>query len=125
MSSPLILVVDDDAAIVNLLREDFLAEGFEVVIGYDGQQAIDLATSRKPRLIVIDMNMPGFTGLEALQRLREADPARQTPAILLTGESAQTISAQGLPAGIVSEEKPIDLDRLNSLVRQTLQKYPA
>ena len=54
---PGILVVDDDPSIVHLLKEFFLSQGYEVICGFDGQMAIQLAHQKLPDLIIMDVNM--------------------------------------------------------------------
>ncbi len=65
-----VLVIDDDPSIVHLLKEDLEAEGYNVLQGYDGQMALQIAQSAKPQLIVMDVNMPMINGLKALEHLR-------------------------------------------------------
>lgn len=126
MAKELILVVDDDASIVNLLKESLEAEGFQVISGYDGESALQLASQRRPRLVVIDMNMPGPTGLETVTAMRQQDLTKAIPVILLTGESAQQVASGGSsPDRVTHVEKPVDLERFNALVKACLQKYPA
>jgi DNA-binding response OmpR family regulator len=121
-----ILIVDDDPAIVNLLKEDLESEGYEVVCGFDGQMAIQLAKSQRPRLIILDVNMPLTSGLHAIESLRSFNETKSIPILVLTGEASRNVypAIESLPRS-AHLKKPIDLDELNSLVRHFLEKYPA
>ena len=120
-----ILVVDDDPSIVNLLREDLEIEGYQVVFGYDGQMAIQKARNVRPHLIILDVNMPLLGGFKTLEYLRAAPETRSIPVLLLTGEASSNVSTHIAAQTRVSHvKKPIDLEDLNSLVRELLDKYP-
>jgi two-component system, chemotaxis family, chemotaxis protein CheY len=120
-----VLVIDDDASIVHLLKEDLEAEGYKVLEGYDGQMALQLAKSAKPQLIVMDVNMPMINGLKALEHLRSLPDTQRIPILFLSGEASSRIAPALENAGRVAHvKKPIDLDDLNSLVRQLIEKYP-
>ena len=120
-----ILVVDDDPSIVHLLKEDLEIEGYQVLDGYDGHTAIHKAKLAHPHLIILDVNMPLLGGLKALEYLRESPDTRNIPVLFLTGESSGNVAPHLTEQPRVSyAKKPIDLDDLNSLVRQLLEKYP-
>jgi CheY-like chemotaxis protein len=121
-----ILVVDDDASIVHLLKEDLEQEGYEVLEGYDGQMALQMARLSKPQLIIMDVNMPFTNGLKALEHLRGLAATKDTPIIFLTGEATANVAPMLASASRVAHvKKPIDLADLNSLVRELLEKYPS
>ena len=120
-----ILIVDDDASIVFMLKENLQGEGYQVLEGYDGQAALQLAQANRPDLIIMDMNMPGINGMQALERLRNQDQTRPIPILFLTGE-AGTPENTGTKNGdrVGHLKKPIELERLNSIVHDFLSKYP-
>lgn len=120
MPNELVLVVDDDPSIVNLLMEDLLAEGFEVITAFDGASAVDLARARRPRVIVMDVNMPGISGIESVAHLRSLPETGTIPVILLTGEATPALP-QTTGGFITHVEKPVDLERLNSLIKKALK----
>ena len=120
-----ILVVDDDTSIVHLLKENLEQEGYRVLIGYDGQSALQQARSSKPNLIILDINMPLINGLKALEYLRGLEETKKIPILFLSGESSAKVAPTLSSASRVSHvKKPIDLDDLNSLVRQLLEEFP-
>ena len=120
-----ILVVDDDPSIVHLLKEDLEMEGYRVLEGFDGQMALQMAKASSPDLIILDVNMPLISGLKALEYLRENPDTKNTPVMFLTGEASSNVYPHLETATrVVHVKKPIDLQDLNSLVRQLLEKYP-
>ena len=120
-----ILVIDDDPSIVHLLKEDLQAEGYTVIEGYDGQMALQLARLHKPNLIILDINMPLINGIKALEYLRGLKETKSIPILFLTGEASGNVPATLINAPRVAHlKKPIDLDDLNSIVHQFIEKYP-
>jgi len=120
-----ILVIDDDPAIVHLLKENLEIEGYNVLEGFDGQMALHLARERRPNLIIMDVNMPVTNGLKALEFLRGAQETSAIPILFLSGESSANVfpALENAPR-VAHLKKPIDLEHLNSMVRDFLQKYP-
>lgn len=121
-----LLVVDDDPSIVNLLKESLQQDGYFFLEGYDGQAAVFLARTKKPDLILLDVNMPMTNGLKAAEMIRNNVESRSIPIILLTGEVSDRVYPAIESMGrILHIKKPVDLDELHSLVRQVLAKYPS
>lgn len=119
-----ILVVDDDPSLVHLMTTDLEEEGYNVVTGYDGQMAIQLSRTEIPNLIILDVNMPMTNGIVAAETIRNNAETQHIPIILLTGETSEKVYPMIQSMGrIMHIKKPIDLDELNSLVRETLEKY--
>jgi two-component system nitrate/nitrite response regulator NarL len=77
-----VLLVDDHTLFRSGLRNLLRDEGFEVVEARSGEQAIEAATALAPRVVLMDLNMPGTSGVEATRRLKEVAPA--TPVVMLT-----------------------------------------
>ena len=71
-----ILVVDDEKLLVKGIKFNLENDGYEVVTGCDGMEAVELAASETPDLIVLDLMMPRLDGLEAWTKIREVSPAR-------------------------------------------------
>jgi len=119
-------VIDDDAAIVNLLKENLEIEGYRVLQGYDGQAALEMARKNRPDLIIMDLNMPGVNGFQALEALRKQQETQKIPILFLTGEASESPAAALIGVERVSHlKKPIELDTLNSVIRAFLSRYPA
>lgn len=119
-----ILIIDDDPDIVRVLERDMRDEGYTVVSGHDGQMALNLARSRRPDLMIMDVQMPMTSGLKALEFLRKTPETKNIPIIFLSGARSDMIYPAIANAHRVSFiKKPIDLEQINSLVRQLLEKY--
>src|SRR4051812_1899885 len=120
-----VLVVDDDPSLVHLMTDNLEQQGYVVVSGYDGMMAVQLAKTARPDLIILDVNMPMSSGLKALEILRATPETLRIPVIMLTGETSDRVfpSIQSNPR-VLHIKKPVDLEELNSLVRQTIAQYP-
>jgi len=81
-----LLVVDDDADIVELLAASLRFSGFEVTTARNGHEALAVAASTRPDLIVLDVMMPGLDGLTVVRRLRES--GNRVPVVLLTARDS-------------------------------------
>jgi len=94
---PCILVVDDDQAILRLLKRTLEPEGFGVVIASNGRSALALLEEHKPDLIILDIMMPGLDGFQVLDLIRQRS---NIPVIMLTarGEVTSLNEALGLGA---------------------------
>ena len=91
-----ILVVDDDPKIVTLVRAYLVAAGFEVATAADGPTALEKALALQPRLVVLDLMLPGLDGLEVARRLRETS---RVPILMLTARGAVADRVLGLSSG--------------------------
>ena len=116
-----ILIVDDEAHIVELARLYFTREGYEVEGVGDGAQALARFGQLKPDLVVLDIMLPGFDGFELCRRLRQAGV--WTPVLMLTARSAVGDRVRGLDAGADDYlPKPFDFAELRSRVRALLRR---
>ncbi|WP_439565145.1 MtrAB system response regulator MtrA [Microcella sp.] len=91
-----ILVVDDDAAIAEMIGIVLRGEGFEPHFSFDGPAAIESFASVKPDLVLLDLMLPGMDGIEVCTRIRESSG---TPIIMLTAKSDSTDVVRGLESG--------------------------
>lgn len=110
-----VLLVDDDEATLDVLEFSLALEGHEVLRACDGQQGIDLARSRRPDLIILDMMMPIMDGLDSARALREDLATRDIPIVMLTARALEQDMWDGWAAGIDSYvTKPLDIDVLEA-----------
>ena len=96
---PLVLCADDDKDILSLVALRLERAGFQVVTAVDGDEALELARSRRPVLAVLDVMMPKRTGYEVLAELRADETLRQLKVILLSARVQESDIARGLDAG--------------------------
>jgi DNA-binding response OmpR family regulator len=115
-----ILVVEDEVGIVDFLERGLSAEGFEVLSALDGTTGTELALAEDVDLIVLDLMLPGRTGLEVLASIHEKKPA--LPVIVLTARGEVEDRVSGLDAGAADYlVKPFSLSELAARIRAQLR----
>lgn len=82
-----VLVIDDEVHIIHVVGIKLRNNGFEVISAGDGREGFELAMQEQPDIVVTDFQMPGMTGLELVQKLRQEDSTKDTPVIMLTARS--------------------------------------
>jgi DNA-binding response OmpR family regulator len=118
---PVVLAADDDEEILALIAFRLERLGYEVLQAHDGEQALDLARSATPDLAVLDVMMPKLDGYELTRRLREEEPTREMPIILLTARSQDADIERGFGAGADDYvRKPFSPQELGARVRAIL-----
>jgi CheY-like chemotaxis protein len=118
---PLIVCADDDADIRELLMFGLGGHGYRVVFAADGTEALRLAESWKPALMILDVAMPGIDGFELTRRLRAGSETSEIPVVLLTARVRDADVQQGYALGADAYiTKPFHLDELNREVRRLL-----
>ena len=96
MSSSKILVVEDDRNLLEVLKYNLAKEGYDVLTATDGVQALDVARSNRPDLIVLDIMLPKLDGFEVCRILRTE---MTTPILMLTARAEETDKVVGLELG--------------------------
>ena len=115
-----VLVVDDDKKIVNLVGLYLKHEGFNVLVAYDGEEALNLAIQRQPALIILDLMLPKMSGIEVCQILRSET---RIPIIMLTARTTEEDKIEGLDIGADDYvTKPFSPKELMSRVRAVLRR---
>jgi two-component system, cell cycle response regulator DivK len=108
-----ILLVEDNEMNRDMLSRRLQRRGYEVIIAVDGQLGIEMAQSKAPDLILMDMSLPVIDGWEATRTLKAADSTRHIPVIALTAHAMSTDRDKALEAGCDDyDTKPIELPRL-------------
>jgi DNA-binding response OmpR family regulator len=118
-----ILVVDNERDLVWVLQQSLASDGYEVLVAYDGLEALALAQRSRPDLVILDIVMPGLDGREVCRRLRQ-DPALATvPVIFLSVRASpeeQVAAFDGGGDDYVA--KPFDLAELKARIRNLLRR---
>jgi two-component system KDP operon response regulator KdpE len=118
-----ILIADDDPQIVRALRITLSARGYEVITAPDGNAALSLAISEKPDLVVLDLGMPGLTGIEVIEALRGWTTI---PILVVSGRSDSFDKVDALDAGADDYvTKPFAADELLARIRALSRRTPA
>lgn len=122
MASPRLLVCDDEKVLRDLVRATFEGQGYAVDEARDGSEAMARARSTRPDLIVIDMMMPGESGLETLRELRSDPNLGSTPVIMLTARTQVADRTAAADAGAnYYVSKPFSPLRLAELADKLLE----
>ncbi len=118
-----ILVAEDNEVNLALILDMLSIQGHEVTVARNGQEAIDLAQSHRPELILMDIKMPVMDGLEATRRLRAIPEFAQTPIIALTASTGSEAEDLQVTAGCTEHlAKPIQTKELFEVLDRYLEK---
>jgi DNA-binding response OmpR family regulator len=120
MGSPLVLVVEDEPVINEAVADRLRAEGFGVEQAYDGPGAVDRYAATRPDLVVLDVMLPGYDGLEVCRRIQAQQPV---PVLMLTARDDEADILVGLAVGADDYlTKPFRMRELVARVRALLRR---
>jgi two-component system cell cycle response regulator DivK len=123
MRSGQILVVEDNEKNMKLFRDVLQATGYATLEARTGEDAVDLAVAHSPALVLMDVQLPGIDGVEALVRLREDVRTASTPVLAVTAQAMQGDRERFLAAGFDGYiSKPIDVAEF---LRTVKEYYPS
>lgn len=115
-----ILVVEDEEKIARLLQIELECEGYRVAIAGSGPRGLELYQEEQPQLLLLDVMLPGFSGIELLRRIRVSDA--YTPVLLLTAKSSVEDKVSGLDLGANDYiTKPFQIEEVLARVRAALR----
>jgi len=124
-----ILIADDEPDILEIIQYNLQAEGFEVITAKNGNEALEKAKRNLPDLIILDIMMPGKTGMEVCNQLRQQPAFKNTIIIFLTALSDEGTEVKGLETGADDYlTKPISpkvlVSKVNALFRRLTKDEP-
>ena len=123
---PKILLVEDNEMNRDMLSRRLERKGYEVVMALDGAQAVAMAASEAPALILMDMSLPVFDGWEATRRIKAVPETKAIPIIALTAHAMAGDREKSIEAGCDDyDTKPIELPRLLEKMETLLHRKPA
>jgi two-component system alkaline phosphatase synthesis response regulator PhoP len=126
MASPTILVVEDEPDIRKLVQYNLTQERYKVLEAEDGEQALKLLQRAKPNLIILDLMLPGMSGLELCKLLRERQETAQLPILMLTAKAGEADKVVGLEIGADDYlAKPFSPREMVARVRAILRRAEA
>jgi two-component system phosphate regulon response regulator PhoB len=118
-----VMIVEDEAAIVTLLRYNLEKEGFAVVATGNGDEAVNLAKEQRPDIIVLDWMLPGMTGVEICKNIRWQNEIKNTPIIMLSARGEEGDRIRGLDSGADDYMvKPFSPPELISRIRAVFRR---
>ena len=116
-----ILIVDDDTAFQGMLREAVGEKGFAVESAYSAEEGVEKASGEAFDLVLLDVRLPGMTGIEAIPRFREVSPS--TEIIIMTGYAEKDSAVQAIRRGAYDYfTKPFSLSEMEIVIRRALEK---
>ena len=120
---PHVLIVEDEAALVTMLRYNLESEGYRVSEAVDGEEAILLVIEEPPDLILLDWMLPSLSGIEVCRRIRRNESARDVPIIMLTARGEDSDRVRGLDSGADDYiTKPFSPRELMARLRAVLRR---
>ena len=123
---PKILLVEDNEMNRDMLSRRLIRKGYEVVMAIDGEQAVGMASSESPALILMDMSLPVIDGWEATRRIKAAPETKSIPIIALTAHAMAGDREKTIQAGCDDyDTKPIEFPRLLEKIETLLKPKPA
>jgi two-component system, cell cycle response regulator DivK len=119
MASPLVLVVEDNDKSMKLFRDVLQAKGYSTLEASTGEHAVELALQHIPTLVLMDVQLPGIDGVEALARLRRDARTASIPVLALTAQAMHGDRERFLDAGFADYlSKPVDVAELLRTVEE-------
>ena len=123
MSTPTVLVAEDEGALMTLLRYNLEREGYRVLEAQDGEEALLVAAEEKPDLVLLDWMLPQLSGIEVCRRLRGRQETRNVPIIMLTARGEESDRIRGLDTGADDYmTKPFAMTELLARLRAVLRR---
>lgn len=124
MKRPTVLIVDDESYIREFLAQ-ILSEHFRIAFAKDGKEALEMAKSVKPAIVVLDVLMPGQNGIETCKKLREQRESEEIPIIMLTAVNEPEQRIKAFNAGADDYlAKPFLPEELVARINRKLEKAP-
>src|SRR6476469_3245970 len=126
LPKPLVLVVEDEAALATLLRYNVEKQGFRVEEATDGQEALIRIAEAQPDLVLLDWMLPQMSGLEVCRQIRRRSATRDLPVIMVTARTEDQDAVRGLNTGADDYiTKPFSMDALLARIRALLRRSNA
>ncbi|MBR45543.1 MAG: phosphate regulon transcriptional regulatory protein PhoB [Rhodospirillaceae bacterium] len=121
--TPYVLVVDDEADLLTLVRYNLERDGFEVGEAVDGEEAMLMIAERQPDLMLLDWMLPRLSGIEVCRRIRRSAETQNLPVIMLTARGEESDRVRGLDCGADDYiVKPFSPSELAARVRAVLRR---
>jgi len=118
-----ILLVDDEKEFVTTLAERLELRGINVTIATNGEEALRFFDTDLHQVVVLDLMMPGLSGMEVLERIKAIDT--KIPVILLTGHGATKDGVTGMRLGAFDYlMKPLDIEELIKKMQEAIKRHP-
>ena len=126
LAKPLILIVEDEAALATMLRYNLEKQGYRVEEAGDGQEALTRIAEVQPDLVLLDWMLPVMSGIEVCRQIRRRPATRDLPVIMVTARTEDQDAVRGLNTGADDYiGKPFNMDALLARIRALLRRSSA
>src|SRR5271166_2102418 len=126
LPKPLVLVVEDEAPLLTMLRYNLEKQGFRVDEAGDGQEALTRIAEQQPDLVLLDWMLPVMSGIEVCRQIRRRSSTRDLPVIMVTARTEDQDAVRGLNTGADDYiTKPFSMDALLARMRALLRRANA
>ena len=116
-----ILYVEDNEDNVYMLSRRLKRKGFDIVVAVDGEQGVEMASTEKPDLILMDLSLPKMDGWTATKHIKNNDELKSIPIIALSAHAMEEHKQRALDSGCNDyDTKPVDINRLLSKISEQL-----
>ena len=120
-----VLIADDDRVTATLIAGRLKASGYQTTMAFDAMQALMMVMRTAPDVVLLDVNMPGGNGVQALQRIKANSKTTHIPVIVLTGSTDPQLPAKVREMGAADFlQKPVDFQKLEALLSQLTGQAP-
>ena len=122
-NKPLVLIVEDEAALMTMLRYNLEKQGFRVEEAGDGEEALSRITELKPDMVLLDWMLPHLSGIEVCRQIRRRPATRELPVIMITARSEDQDAVRGLNTGADDYvTKPFSTEALVARMRALMRR---
>jgi two-component system phosphate regulon response regulator PhoB len=122
-NKPLVLIVEDEAALMTMLRYNLEKQGFRVEEAGDGEEALTRITELKPDMVLLDWMLPHLSGIEVCRQIRRRPATRELPVIMITARSEDQDAVRGLNTGADDYvTKPFSTEALVARMRALMRR---
>ncbi|MGQ0695915.1 MAG: response regulator [Nitrospiraceae bacterium] len=119
-----VLIADDEPMVIHLLKTILTRLGYKVLVADGGEAALKVFTKYRPEAIILDLNMPGMSGIEVLRRIRAVD--RHVPVIVWSGAGTETLERKAQKLGVTEFlKKGFSLHELGQAMNRVCEAYEA
>src|SRR5271156_2460934 len=126
LPKPLVLIVEDEAALMTMLRYNLEKQGFRVEEAGDGEEALTRISEVKPDMVLLDWMLPHLSGIEVCRQIRRRPATRELPVIMITARSEDQDAVRGLNTGADDYiNKPVNMEALLARMRALLRRSNA
>ena len=116
-----ILICDDDPAILRVLQVNLEVEGYQTLLAHHGEEALEIANSQNPDLIILDIMMPRLDGYQTCEQLKASDATKDIPVVFLSAKAQASDIEKGKAYGVADYlTKPFDPDTLVDTIERLL-----